>query len=142
MFPLDKRWPFLLRVPATIFGMSMGISNQSIVWKGLATQTSMAFLRVPDTVSTVIWFIGIVALFASSVVYALKICFWPKVRTLLSNSQNRNLLKLVYLSYSPVAPVAGCVPGVRASSALKFPRPTISFGLVSPHCSTKVRERR
>jgi tellurite resistance protein TehA-like permease len=78
MFPLDKRWPFLLRVPANIFGMSMGVGSQSIVWKAVATQPSMAFLKVPPLVSTIIWFFGIVLLIGASIVYALKVCRWPQ----------------------------------------------------------------
>ncbi|KAG0626899.1 hypothetical protein M758_2G160100 [Ceratodon purpureus] len=78
MFPLDKRWPFLLRMPATIFGITMGISSQSIVWKGLATQTSMEFLHLPAIVGTVLWIIGIVMLVVTSVAYSLKVYFWPK----------------------------------------------------------------
>lgn len=42
----------------------------------------MEFLHVPATVGTVVWIIGIVVLFMASVVYALKVCFWPKVFTL------------------------------------------------------------
>ncbi|XP_024395453.1 S-type anion channel SLAH2 isoform X2 [Physcomitrium patens] len=78
MFPLDKRWPFLLRVPVNVFGISMGIGSQSMVWKALATERSMQFLHVPSTVGTIFWVMGIVVLIVASVIYALKLFFWPK----------------------------------------------------------------
>lgn len=97
MFPLDKRWPFLLRLPANIFGVPMGIGSQSIVWKTLATHMPIRIIHVPATIGAVIWVAGIVVLVVASILYGLKACYWPKVTSIPPAS---SLVKFLHVNQS------------------------------------------
>ncbi|XP_077229439.1 S-type anion channel SLAH2-like isoform X2 [Tasmannia lanceolata] len=76
VLPEDKQWPFLLRFPVSSFGICLGVSSQAILWKTLATTSSMAFLHVSPIINIVLWCIGIVMTAIVSFTYSLKIIFF------------------------------------------------------------------
>ena len=56
MLPKDEKWPFLLRFPISAFGMCLGVSSQSILWKTLASAPPTAFLHASPVVNHVLWY--------------------------------------------------------------------------------------
>lgn len=76
VLPEDQTWPFLLRFPISSFGICLGVGSQAILWKKLATSSSMSFLDVSLNVNLVLWYIA-VALFSIVLsIYALKVVFY------------------------------------------------------------------
>ncbi|CAL9159204.1 unnamed protein product [Musa hybrid cultivar] len=76
VLPEDKKWPFLLRFPASSFGMCLGVSSQAILWKMLATSPSTSFLHISPTVNLVLWCISLALMGIVSAIYVLKIIFY------------------------------------------------------------------
>ncbi|WOG90818.1 hypothetical protein DCAR_0310064 [Daucus carota subsp. sativus] len=76
LLPEDKQWPFLLRYPISSFGLCLGVSSQAIMWKNLATSTTMGFLHVSQKVNIVLWCLSIVLFTIVAFTYILKIVFY------------------------------------------------------------------
>ncbi|KAL1813767.1 hypothetical protein ACET3Z_023832 [Daucus carota] len=76
LLPEDKLWPFLLRYPISSFGLCLGISSQAIMWKNLATSTSMDFLHVSLKVNLLLWILSIAIFCVVAFIYILKIVFY------------------------------------------------------------------
>ncbi|KAL8095814.1 hypothetical protein AgCh_036979 [Apium graveolens] len=76
LLPEDKLWPFLLRYPISSFGLCLGISSQAIMWKNLATSTSMEFLNVSLKVNLILWILSIAVFCVVAFIYILKIVFY------------------------------------------------------------------
>ncbi|KAK1366540.1 S-type anion channel SLAH3 [Heracleum sosnowskyi] len=76
LLPEDKLWPFLLRYPISSFGLCLGLSSQAIMWKNLATSTSMEFLHVSLKVNLILWILSIALFCIVAPIYILKIVFY------------------------------------------------------------------
>lgn len=76
LLPEDKLWPFLLRYPISSFGLCLGLSSQAIMWKNLATSTSMEFLHVSLKVNLILWILSIALFCIVAFIYILKIVFY------------------------------------------------------------------
>nr|WIV69183.1 putative nitrate channel SLAH3 [Suaeda altissima] len=76
MLPDDKQWPFLLRFPISSFGICLGVSSQAILWKTLASSSSIKFLKVSPIANLVLWSISIALVVAVTIIYALKLIFY------------------------------------------------------------------
>nr|UWV48912.1 slow anion channel-associated 1a [Polypodium vulgare] len=72
LLPLDQKWPFLLRFPIGCFGICLGLGSQAMLWKNLATLSSMSFLKIPLAINFVVWCMSVMALLIISVTYSLK----------------------------------------------------------------------
>ncbi|KAF1001468.1 hypothetical protein AG4045_003254, partial [Apium graveolens] len=68
LLPDDKLWPFLLRYPISSFGLCLGVSSQAIMWKNLATSTTMGFLHISTKVNIILCVVAFT--------YILKIVFY------------------------------------------------------------------
>lgn len=75
VLPGDK-WPFLLRYPISSFGICLGVSSQAIMWKTLATASSMKFLHVSLTINLILWCISVLLVAIVSFIYCLKIILY------------------------------------------------------------------
>ncbi|KAL2922130.1 S-type anion channel SLAH3 [Bienertia sinuspersici] len=76
MLPEDKNWPFLLRFPISSFGICLGVSSQAILWKTLASSSSIKFLKVSPIANLILWSISIALVVAVTIIYALKLIFY------------------------------------------------------------------
>ena len=76
VLPKDEKWPFLLRFPISAFGMCLGVSSQSILWKTLASAAPTAFLRVSPVASHVLWYAAVALTALVSAIYLLKVVFY------------------------------------------------------------------
>jgi len=76
VLPKDEKWPFLLRFPISAFGMCLGVSSQSILWKTLASAPPTAFLHVSPVVNHVLWYAALALMLLVSVIYLLKVVFY------------------------------------------------------------------
>ncbi|RLM94071.1 S-type anion channel SLAH2-like [Panicum miliaceum] len=76
VLPKDEKWPFLLRFPISAFGMCLGVSSQSILWKTLASEPPTAFLHVSPVVNHVLWYAALALMALVSVIYLLKVVFY------------------------------------------------------------------
>uniref|UniRef100_A0A7N0U6J9 Uncharacterized protein n=1 Tax=Kalanchoe fedtschenkoi TaxID=63787 RepID=A0A7N0U6J9_KALFE len=76
VLPEDKRWPFLLRFPVSSFGICLGVSSQAIMWKQLATSSSMKFLGVSPAANFVLWCVSLALVAVIAVTYALKLILY------------------------------------------------------------------
>ena len=76
VLPEDEKWPFLLRFPISAFGMCLGVSSQSILWKTLASAPPTAFLHVSPVASHVLWYAAVALTALVSVIYLLKVVFY------------------------------------------------------------------
>ncbi|GAQ78266.1 S-type anion channel [Klebsormidium nitens] len=77
----DERWPLLLRIPVTTFGICMGLGSQTVLWKNLAQAHSMQWANIPVEISEGLWYFSAAVLFSLSLVYLLKAFLWtPYVR--------------------------------------------------------------
>lgn len=76
MLPEDKTWPFLLRYPASSFGICLGVSSQAIMWKTLATSVSTKFLHISLNVNLVLWCISVTLVAIVASIYLLKIILY------------------------------------------------------------------
>lgn len=74
--PKDEKWPFLLRFPVSSFGMCLGVSSQAMLWKTLATSSSVGFLHVNLKVNLILWCISLAMVATVAFIYALKIIFY------------------------------------------------------------------
>ncbi|PWA88759.1 voltage-dependent anion channel [Artemisia annua] len=73
MLPEDRKWPFLLRYPISSFGVCLGVSSQSIMWKNLASTASTHFLHISLKVNYILWYIAILLFAVVATTYLLKI---------------------------------------------------------------------
>lgn len=76
MLPDDKTWPFLLRYPISSFGICLGVSSQSIMWKALATSAPAKFLHISLRVNLVLWCISIALISTVASIYLLKMVIY------------------------------------------------------------------
>ncbi|XP_022682035.1 S-type anion channel SLAH2 isoform X1 [Setaria italica] len=76
VLPKDEKWPFLLRFPISAFGMCLGVSSQSILWKTLASAPPTAFLHVSPVVNHVLWYVALALMVLISAIYLLKVVFY------------------------------------------------------------------
>ncbi|CAH2049305.1 unnamed protein product [Thlaspi arvense] len=76
LLPEDEQWPFLLRFPISSFGICLGISSQSIMWKTLATSASTKFLHVSLDVNLILWYISVALVACVFVTYMLKVLLY------------------------------------------------------------------
>ncbi|CAI9762449.1 unnamed protein product [Fraxinus pennsylvanica] len=76
LLPKDKKWPFLLRFPISSFGICLGISSQTIMWKALATSASTRFLHVNPDINLVLWCASLALVAIVSFTYCLKVIFY------------------------------------------------------------------
>ncbi|CAO2204039.1 unnamed protein product [Urochloa humidicola] len=76
VLPKDEKWPFLLRFPISAFGMCLGVSSQSILWKTLASAPPTAFLHVSPVVNHVLWYAALALMVLVSTIYLLKVVFY------------------------------------------------------------------
>ncbi|CAO2165601.1 unnamed protein product [Urochloa humidicola] len=76
VLPKDEKWPFLLRFPISAFGMCLGVSSQSILWKTLASAPPTAFLNVSPVVSHALWYVAVALTVLVSTIYLLKVIFY------------------------------------------------------------------
>ncbi|OEL21465.1 S-type anion channel SLAH3 [Dichanthelium oligosanthes] len=76
VLPKDEKWPFLLRFPISAFGMCLGVSSQSILWKTLASAPPTAFLHVSPVVNHVLWYAAVALMVLVSSIYLLKVVFY------------------------------------------------------------------
>lgn len=76
LLPEDKLWPFLLRYPISSFGLCLGLSSQAIMWKNLATSTTMGFLHISTKVNIILWCLSILLFSIVAFIYILKIVFY------------------------------------------------------------------
>jgi len=76
VLPEDEKWPFLLRFPISAFGMCLGVSSQSILWKTLASAPPTAFLHVSPVASHVLWYAAVALTALVSAIYLLKVVFY------------------------------------------------------------------
>ncbi|CAO2179151.1 unnamed protein product [Urochloa humidicola] len=76
VLPKDEKWPFLLRFPISAFGMCLGVSSQSILWKTLASAPPTAFLNVSPVVSHALWYAAVALTVLVSTIYLLKVIFY------------------------------------------------------------------
>ncbi|KAL8127890.1 hypothetical protein AgCh_014729 [Apium graveolens] len=76
LLPDNKLWPFLLRYPISSFGLCLGVSSQAIMWKNLATSTTMGFLHISTKVNIILWFLSVVLFSVVAFTYILKIVFY------------------------------------------------------------------
>ncbi|XP_002973316.2 guard cell S-type anion channel SLAC1 [Selaginella moellendorffii] len=77
LLPLDQKWPFLLRVPANVFGVSIGLSAQSLLWAEIHDASSLSYLKhVPKGVLFALWSIGVFVHTVLFSAYALKCVFY------------------------------------------------------------------
>eukprot|EP00249_Psilotum_nudum_P007964 c20948_g2_i1 orf=255-2381(-) len=76
LLPLDQQWPFLLRFPIGCFGITLGLGSQTILWKTLATNSSMKFLHIPNLINLMLWGLALVTLIAVFTIYSLKCVFY------------------------------------------------------------------
>ncbi|XAR52271.1 hypothetical protein NMG60_11020240 [Bertholletia excelsa] len=76
LLPEDEQWPFLLRFPISSFGICLGISSQSIMWKTLATSASTKFLHVSLDVNLILWYISVALVACVIVTYMLKVLLY------------------------------------------------------------------
>ncbi|CAM8976495.1 unnamed protein product [Rhodiola kirilowii] len=72
----EDQWPFLLRFPVSSFGICLGVSSQAIMWKTLATSSSMKFLHVSPIVNWILWCISLALVAIVSITYALKLILY------------------------------------------------------------------
>ncbi|CAA2970910.1 S-type anion channel SLAH2-like [Olea europaea subsp. europaea] len=76
LLPKDEKWPFLLRFPITSFAICLGVSSQAIMWKALATSSSMRFLHVTLNINLVLWCASLALMAIVSFIYCLKVIFY------------------------------------------------------------------
>ena len=72
----DKKWPFLLRFKNVIFGVSLGLAAQAVMWKYLTHIDVMKPYKIPAFVNETFWIVALLALLISFFIYSLKIIFW------------------------------------------------------------------
>lgn len=76
VLPEDQTWPFLLRFPISSFGICLGVGSQAILWKKLATSSSMSFLDVSLKVNLALWYVALALFSIVFSIYALKVVFY------------------------------------------------------------------
>ncbi|KAL9242863.1 hypothetical protein vseg_016821 [Gypsophila vaccaria] len=76
LLPKDEIWPFLLRFPIGCFGICLGLSSQTILWKSMSTSSAMKFLHVTPYINLILWIIACLILFLVSTTYFLKCIFY------------------------------------------------------------------
>ncbi|KAG9445107.1 hypothetical protein H6P81_016447 [Aristolochia fimbriata] len=76
LLPKDEKWPFLLRFPIGCFGICLGLSSQSILWRALSSSPATRFLHITPVVNLVLWLLALAVLFSVTVTYALKCAFY------------------------------------------------------------------
>ncbi|PKA54459.1 S-type anion channel SLAH2 [Apostasia shenzhenica] len=101
LLPEDEKWPFLLRVPISTFGIALGLSIQALLWKTMATSPAMRFLHVKLAANYVVWCFAIAAMILVASVYLLKTAvFFEAVRREFSHPVRVNFF---------FAPWIGCI---------------------------------
>ncbi|KAF9602531.1 hypothetical protein IFM89_029830 [Coptis chinensis] len=76
VLPEDLQWPFLLRYPISSFGVCLGLSSQTILWKTIATSSSIRFLNIDLDVNLILWGISAILTATEYFIYSLKIIFY------------------------------------------------------------------
>ncbi|CAO2820022.1 unnamed protein product [Amaranthus hypochondriacus] len=76
LLPKDETWPFLLRFPINCFGICLGLSSQSILWKSISTNPCMEFLNITPYINLVLWNLSLLILLLVSITYLLKCIFY------------------------------------------------------------------
>ncbi|XP_054825397.1 guard cell S-type anion channel SLAC1 [Prosopis cineraria] len=76
LLPKDEKWPFLLRFPIGCFGICLGLSSQSVLWRALATSPATKFLHITPVINFGLWLLAIAVLVSVSVTYILKCVFY------------------------------------------------------------------
>lgn len=76
LLPKDEKWPFLLRFPIGCFGICLGLSSQSILWKSLSTSPAIKFLHVTPYINLVLWILALLILLLVCFTYLLKCIFY------------------------------------------------------------------
>ncbi|XP_021754023.1 guard cell S-type anion channel SLAC1-like [Chenopodium quinoa] len=76
LLPRDETWPFLLRFPIGCFGICLGLSSQSILWKSLSISPAMKFLKVTPFINLVLWILALLILVLVCTTYLLKCIFY------------------------------------------------------------------
>ncbi|KAF9602537.1 hypothetical protein IFM89_029836 [Coptis chinensis] len=76
VLPEDLQWPFLLHYPVFSFGVCLGLSSQTILWKTIATSSATRFLNIDLDVNLILWSISAVLIATVSFIYSLKIIFY------------------------------------------------------------------
>ncbi|KAF7828346.1 guard cell S-type anion channel SLAC1 [Senna tora] len=76
LLPKDEKWPFLLRFPIGCFGICLGLSSQSVLWRALATSPATQFLHVSPLINFGLWLLAIAILLSVSFIYILKCIFY------------------------------------------------------------------
>ncbi|KAK9668246.1 hypothetical protein RND81_13G044500 [Saponaria officinalis] len=76
LLPKDEIWPFLLRFPIGCFGICLGLSSQTILWKSMSTSPSMKFLHVTPYINLILWILAFLILLLVSTTYVLKCIFY------------------------------------------------------------------
>uniref|UniRef100_A0A803LQX4 Uncharacterized protein n=1 Tax=Chenopodium quinoa TaxID=63459 RepID=A0A803LQX4_CHEQI len=76
LLPRDETWPFLLRFPIGCFGICLGLSSQSILWKALSISPAMKFLKVTPFINLVLWILALLILVLVCTTYLLKCIFY------------------------------------------------------------------
>ncbi|XP_068636119.1 guard cell S-type anion channel SLAC1 [Aristolochia californica] len=76
LLPKDEKWPFLLRFPIGCFGICLGLSSQSILWRTLASSPATQFLHITPIINLVLWLLALAVLLSVSLTYALKCGFY------------------------------------------------------------------
>ncbi|GAB2255698.1 hypothetical protein Droror1_Dr00009476 [Drosera rotundifolia] len=76
VLPEDRLWPFLLRYPISSFGICLGTSSQAILWKNLATGSSIKFLHISLAVNYALWCISIAIIALIASIYSLKMIIY------------------------------------------------------------------
>ncbi|BBN12241.1 protein MpSLAC2 [Marchantia polymorpha subsp. ruderalis] len=74
----EDEWPFLLRFPMTVFGITMGLGSHAIMWKNIAHLKSMRTFHVPRLIGAIFWFLCLLHLLVITTTYCAKLSRWPK----------------------------------------------------------------
>lgn len=74
--PKDETWPFLLRFPIGCFGICLGLSSQSILWKSLSTSPAIKFVHVTPYINLVLWILSLLILLLVCFTYILKCIYY------------------------------------------------------------------
>ncbi|KAK4262674.1 hypothetical protein QN277_028208 [Acacia crassicarpa] len=76
LLPKDEKWPFLLRFPIGCYGICLGLSSQSVLWRALATSPATKFLHITPIINLVLWLLAVTVLISVSFTYILKCIFY------------------------------------------------------------------
>ncbi|WCJ26084.1 Guard cell S-type anion channel SLAC1 [Euphorbia peplus] len=76
LLPKDEKWPFLLRFPIGCYGICLGLSSQSVLWKALATSPATKFLHITPFINLALWLLAVAVLISVSCTYILKCIFY------------------------------------------------------------------